>query len=73
MENVFMFGLKQFKATCLAKYANNYASKDDWKNGGVFLKRDHSKHLYFLGKDNIPFTIIWPAKLWIKSCKQRIN
>ena len=49
--------------SCAKIWANNYASKEDWKKWWCISEDGVTpRHLYFLGKDNIPFhTIIWPA------------
>jgi len=49
--------------TCAKLWAERYASSNDWEKWWK-VSQDGSKprHLYFLGKDNIPFhTVIWPA------------
>ena len=49
--------------TCSQIWAENYANSDDWKKWWVKDSEGiEPKHIYFMGKDNIPFhTIIWPA------------
>ena len=58
--------------TCARIWAERYANDaghldgiDAWKNWWTVSKDGlPPKHLYFMGKDNIPFhTIIWPALL----------
>ena len=58
--------------TCARIWAERYASPsghsdglDAWKNWWVVPQEGESpRHIYFMGKDNIPFhTIIWPAIL----------
>ena len=49
--------------SCAKLWSERYASEHDWKK---WWKGDEEggkpRHLYFLGKDNIPFhTVIWPA------------
>ena len=49
--------------SCAKLWSQRHASSDDWekwwKTGEDGVK---PRHLYFLGKDNIPFhTVIWPA------------
>ena len=49
--------------SCAKLWSQRHASSDDWekwwKTGENGVK---PRHLYFLGKDNIPFhTVIWPA------------
>ena len=49
--------------SCAKIWAQRFADKDDWKKWWQ-VSDDGSipRHLYFLGKDNIPFhTVIWPA------------
>ena len=49
--------------SCARIWADRFANNDDWKKWWC-ISEDGKKprHLYFLGKDNIPFhTIIWPA------------
>ena len=50
--------------TCSQIWAENYSTNDDdWKKW--WTKSDEGiepRHIYFMGKDNIPFhTVIWPA------------
>jgi methionyl-tRNA synthetase len=49
--------------TCSRIWAEKYSDPEDWKKWWV--KDDDGtepKHIYFMGKDNIPFhTVIWPA------------
>lgn len=47
------------------RFANSHADGDEaWENWWVQKEGQSLKHLYFMGKDNIPFhTIIWPAIL----------
>ena len=56
--------------TCARIWASEYAKnsghpdgKNAWKNWWTVAESgDSPKHIYFMGKDNIPFhTIIWPA------------
>lgn len=49
--------------TCSQIWAENYANSDDWKKWWVKDSEGiEPKHIYFMGKDNIPFhTVIWPA------------
>ncbi len=49
--------------SCAKLWSERYASENDWEK---WWKGDDDggkpRHLYFLGKDNIPFhTVIWPA------------
>jgi len=49
--------------TCSRIWAEKYSDPEDWKKWWV---KDEDgtepKHIYFMGKDNIPFhTVIWPA------------
>ena len=49
--------------TCSRIWSEKFANEDDWKKWWV-KKSDGTepKHIYFMGKDNIPFhTVIWPA------------
>jgi methionyl-tRNA synthetase len=49
--------------SCAKIWANQFANSDDWKKWWC-VSEDGTvpRHLYFLGKDNIPFhTVIWPA------------
>ena len=63
------FDAVQGYLTCARIWAERYASQYDigtkediWKKWWIHGKS--AKHLYFMGKDNIPFhTIIWPAIL----------
>jgi len=47
------------------KYANDHPeSHNAWENWWIKKDNQDLKHIYFMGKDNIPFhTIIWPAIL----------
>ena len=56
--------------TCARIWASRYASKENHPDGDAAWERwwrvsdngESPKHIYFMGKDNIPFhTIIWPA------------
>ncbi len=49
--------------TCSRIWAEKYADPDDWKKWWTKNKDGvEPKHIYFMGKDNIPFhTVIWPA------------
>ena len=55
--------------TCARIWAERYADKsghnegkDAWKDWLIYDPNKIQKHIYFMGKDNIPFhTIIWPA------------
>lgn len=48
--------------SCSKIWSSRYASKDDWKKWWSVHETEDVRHLYFLGKDNIPFhTVIWPA------------
>lgn len=53
--------------TCARIWSERFASShpdgcDAWKNWWVDKEGQSLRHLYFMGKDNIPFhTIIWPA------------
>ncbi|MDP6325348.1 MAG: methionine--tRNA ligase [Candidatus Thalassarchaeaceae archaeon] len=49
--------------SCARIWANRYAQSDDWRKWWCVSENGVSpRHLYFLGKDNIPFhTVIWPA------------
>lgn len=49
--------------TCAKLWAERYADTDSWEKWWkVSSEGKKPRHLYFLGKDNIPFhTIIWPA------------
>ncbi|MFL2956627.1 MAG: methionine--tRNA ligase [Marine Group II euryarchaeote MED-G36] len=55
--------------TCARIWAERFAGEhvegdDAWENWWVEKDGQSLKHLYFMGKDNIPFhTIIWPAIL----------
>ena len=55
--------------TCARIWAERYASNHPesnsaWENWWIQKDGQSLKHLYFMGKDNIPFhTIIWPAIL----------
>ncbi|MEE2747056.1 MAG: methionine--tRNA ligase [Candidatus Thermoplasmatota archaeon] len=49
--------------SCARIWAQRYAQSEDWRKWWC-VSEDGSepRHLYFLGKDNIPFhTVIWPA------------
>ena len=72
------FEAVQGYSTCARIWSKTHSSslpdgEDTWKrwwcvheNGTV------PRHLYFLGKDNIPFhTVIWPALIWVESHPQR--
>ena len=71
LENAFMSGLRQCKDILhvlkfgLAKtfFKCHPMGENAWENGGRLMKMESKpRHLYFLGKDNIPFhTVIWPA------------
>jgi methionyl-tRNA synthetase len=49
--------------TCSRIWAEQFSNPDDWKKW--WMKSEDGtepKHIYFMGKDNIPFhTVIWPA------------
>lgn len=55
--------------TCARVWAENYAKHFNhpkgvhaWEDWLIFDSNKKQKHIYFMGKDNIPFhTIIWPA------------
>ena len=49
--------------SCAKIWASRYAKADDWEKWWkVSADGTKPKHLYFLGKDNIPFhTVIWPS------------
>ena len=55
--------------TCARIWAERYAEKSGhsegnnaWKDWLIYDPAKNQKHIYFMGKDNIPFhTIIWPA------------
>ncbi len=49
--------------TCARIWSDRYGSGDEWNNWWrVSNEGIAPRHLYFLGKDNIPFhTVIWPA------------
>ena len=49
--------------TCSQIWAENYANSDAWKKWWIKDSEGiEPKHIYFMGKDNIPFhTVIWPA------------
>ena len=49
--------------SCARIWASKYAAEEDWKKWWCISEDGKTpRHLYFLGKDNIPFhTIIWPA------------
>ena len=49
--------------TCSQIWAENYANSDAWKKRWIKDSEGiEPKHIYFMGKDNIPFhTVIWPA------------
>ena len=57
--------------TCARIWSERFASQaghsmgdDAWKNWWIDSSESSLKHIYFMGKDNIPFhTIIWPAIL----------
>ena len=55
--------------TCARIWAERFAGEhiegdDAWENWWIEKEGQRLKHLYFMGKDNIPFhTIIWPAIL----------
>ena len=55
--------------TCARIWAERYASEhpdkeNAWENWWINKPNQSLKHIYFMGKDNIPFhTIIWPAIL----------
>ncbi len=55
--------------TCARIWAERFAGEhiegdDAWENWWIEKEGQSLKHLYFMGKDNIPFhTIIWPAIL----------
>ena len=69
MENASTYGLKPCKGIPHARIWAQQQAKDlpdgadTWKRWWhVSEDGTHPRHLYFLGKDNIPFhTIIWPA------------
>ena len=49
--------------SCAKLWSKRYANRDDWEKWWkVSSDGKKPRHLYFLGKDNIPFhTVIWPA------------
>ena len=49
--------------SCARIWAKRYAESDDWRKWWCISDDGVApRHLYFLGKDNIPFhTVIWPA------------
>jgi|TARA_B100000131_G_scaffold90534_1_gene87264 methionyl-tRNA synthetase len=49
--------------TCARIWSRKYASSNDWRKWWCVSEDGVTpRHLYFLGKDNIPFhTVIWPA------------
>ena len=49
--------------SCARIWAQRYAQSDDWRKWWCISDDGKApRHLYFLGKDNIPFhTVIWPA------------
>jgi len=49
--------------SCARIWAQRYAQSDDWRKWWCISDDGNTpRHLYFLGKDNIPFhTVIWPA------------
>ncbi len=53
----------QIWSESIANKAGHPDGKDSWKKWWMVDKNGNSpRHLYFLGKDNIPFhTVIWPA------------
>ena len=69
--NVYMFGSKPYKATTPVQgFGQNGLLHDHpdgesaWENWWIDKPGQSLKHIYFMGKDNIPFhTIIWPAIL----------
>ena len=66
-----MFGSRQYRillcariwASRIASTAGHPDGEDAWKNWWQVSETGESpRHIYFMGKDNIPFhTIIWPA------------
>ncbi|MFL2974312.1 MAG: methionine--tRNA ligase [Marine Group II euryarchaeote MED-G38] len=66
--------------TCARIWAEKYAKQfnhpkgnDAWEDWLIFDSNKKQKHIYFMGKDNIPFhTIIWPALIMaINSSKSK--
>jgi len=49
--------------TCSRIWAEKFSNPDDWKKWWIKSEEGiEPKHIYFMGKDNIPFhTVIWPA------------
>jgi len=49
--------------SCARIWAQRYAESEDWRKWWCVSDDGNTpRHLYFLGKDNIPFhTVIWPA------------
>ena len=48
--------------SCAKIWSRNHGGGDEWKLWWNQNETSKSKHMYFLGKDNIPFhTIIWPS------------
>lgn len=49
--------------SCARIWAQRYAQSEDWRKWWCISEDGNTpRHLYFLGKDNIPFhTVIWPA------------
>ncbi len=48
--------------SCAKIWSSTYGEGEEWKLWWNQAESSKSKHMYFLGKDNIPFhTIIWPS------------
>lgn len=48
--------------SCAKIWSSTYGEGEEWKLWWNQTESSKSKHMYFLGKDNIPFhTIIWPS------------
>ena len=48
--------------SCAKIWSSTYGEGEEWKLWWNQSESSKSKHMYFLGKDNIPFhTIIWPS------------
>ena len=57
------FEAVQGYSTCAQIWSSEFADSNSWKKWWCIDENGKSpRHLYFLGKDNIPFhTVIWPA------------
>ena len=48
--------------SCSKIWASRFSEESDWQKWWKISEDEIPRHLYFLGKDNIPFhTVIWPA------------